>query len=125
MAKTNPIGVRFDETMLDVFKKDGIADSPQKALNFLYQFYLENTQEKKDKLDVKKQVSSNKSKVHSEYNFEDAPWLSLEKYTEYPKNQRPANWVEQLKWDKLKKESDQKIIEAWPLFKNELKKQLK
>jgi hypothetical protein len=48
MAKTKPIGVRFDENMLEVFKEDGIADSPQKALNFLHSFYLENRKDKTD-----------------------------------------------------------------------------
>lgn len=56
MAKTNPIGVRFDKDMLDVFKEDGIADSPQKALNFLTNFYIEN----KDKPDFKKLFSGSK-----------------------------------------------------------------
>lgn len=37
--KTKPIGVRFEQDMLDIFKDEGIADSPQKALNFLADFY--------------------------------------------------------------------------------------
>jgi hypothetical protein len=46
MAKTKPIGVRFSQDMLDIFKEEGIADSPQKALNFLTDFY--NTERNKD-----------------------------------------------------------------------------
>lgn len=37
--KSKPIGVRFDEEMLERLKDAGIADSPQKALNFLYKFW--------------------------------------------------------------------------------------
>lgn len=39
MAKGNPIGVRFDEDMLVVLRKDHGIDSPQKALNFLYNYW--------------------------------------------------------------------------------------
>lgn len=42
MAKSNPIGVRFDLDMLEQFKEAKIADSPQKALNFLADYYLKN-----------------------------------------------------------------------------------
>jgi hypothetical protein len=42
MAKTNPIGVRFDKDMLLEFKEDKLAETPQGALNFLAEFYREN-----------------------------------------------------------------------------------
>jgi hypothetical protein len=42
MAKTNPIGVRFDEDMLEVLKKEHGIDSPQKALNFLFNYWRMN-----------------------------------------------------------------------------------
>jgi hypothetical protein len=32
MAKTNPIGVRFDKDMLNCMEEDGIADSSSKRL---------------------------------------------------------------------------------------------
>lgn len=41
MAKTKPIGVRFDETLLNDLKNAGLADSPQKALNLFERSYLE------------------------------------------------------------------------------------
>lgn len=41
MAKTNPIGVRFDIQMLEKLKEDGI-NTPQKVLNFLANYYTEN-----------------------------------------------------------------------------------
>lgn len=41
MAKTKPIGVRFDKDMLEVMKEDNIADTPQAALNFLSSFWSE------------------------------------------------------------------------------------
>lgn len=37
--KTKPIGVRFDQEILDELKKDGKASSPQKALNYLIGWY--------------------------------------------------------------------------------------
>lgn len=42
MAKTNPIGVRFDDGLLTSLKEDGVANSPQKVLNFLTEFYRKN-----------------------------------------------------------------------------------
>lgn len=39
MAKTNPIGVRFDEDLLKELKDDNLATSPQKALNFYEGYY--------------------------------------------------------------------------------------
>lgn len=50
MAKTNPIGVRFDEDLLKSLKDDNLADSPQKALNYLSEFYRLN----REKIDFKK-----------------------------------------------------------------------
>lgn len=41
MAKTNPIGVRFDEDLLNALKNASLADSPQKALNLYEKSYLE------------------------------------------------------------------------------------
>lgn len=41
MAKTKPIGVRFDESLLEALKNSSIADSPQKALNLYERSYVE------------------------------------------------------------------------------------
>ena len=41
MAKTNPIGVRFDEELLNKLKEANIIDSPQKALNLYEKSYVE------------------------------------------------------------------------------------
>ena len=41
MAKTKPIGVRFDEELLTNIKNAGLADSPQKALNLYERSYIE------------------------------------------------------------------------------------
>lgn len=40
MAKTNPIGVRFRQDILDKLKVDHGVDSPQKALVFLERFFV-------------------------------------------------------------------------------------
>jgi hypothetical protein len=45
MAKTKPIGVRFDEILLNKLKEAGLADSPQKALNLYERAYREELSE--------------------------------------------------------------------------------
>ena len=45
MAKTKPIGVRFDEDLLSDLKEKGLATSPQKALN-LYEKTFSDKNEK-------------------------------------------------------------------------------
>ncbi len=42
MAKTSPIGVRFNEDLIKALAEDELADSPQKVLNFLTDFYQKN-----------------------------------------------------------------------------------
>ena len=39
MAKTNPIGVRFDEEILELIKKEQKLSSPQKVVNYLMENY--------------------------------------------------------------------------------------
>jgi hypothetical protein len=39
MAKTKPIGVRFDEDLLNEFKLEKLADTPQGALSLLENYY--------------------------------------------------------------------------------------
>ena len=50
MAKTKPIGVRFDEDILKIMNDEGIASTPQKALNFLTQLFHTYRQELKSKI---------------------------------------------------------------------------
>jgi|SRR5882762_5854168 len=99
MAKTNPIGVRFDKELLDVFEEDGIADSPQKALNYLTEFYREN---RKNKVDFVKTFSESgifkeKEPVKKSSYFEQNPVAIPEvslfgEYSEELKNAR--SWAE-------------------------------
>lgn len=42
MAKTKPIGVRFDENVLEVLKEDEKCETPQQCLIFLCNFYIHN-----------------------------------------------------------------------------------
>ena len=60
MAKTNPIGVRFNPDLLLQLKEDGIADTPQKALNFLSDFYHQNRKDKPDFVEILKPFFENK-----------------------------------------------------------------
>jgi hypothetical protein len=48
MAKTNPIGVRFREEILNKLKTDHGIDTPQKALVFLERFYANHCELAKD-----------------------------------------------------------------------------
>lgn len=48
MAKTKPIGVRFDKEMLSDMKEKKIAETPQKALNHLTNIYNGNISEPKE-----------------------------------------------------------------------------
>lgn len=41
MNKTNPIGVRFNQELLNKLKEKGIVASPQRALNLYEKSYLE------------------------------------------------------------------------------------
>jgi len=50
MAKGKPIGVRFDLDLLKALEDDKLADSPQKALNYLSEFYRAN----QERIDFKK-----------------------------------------------------------------------
>jgi len=42
MAKTKPIGVRFDEEILALIQKEQNLSSPQKVLNYLMESYLKS-----------------------------------------------------------------------------------
>lgn len=44
MAKTNPIGVRFREDVLEKLRIDHGVDSPQKSLIFLERFYVTHSE---------------------------------------------------------------------------------
>lgn len=74
MAKTNPIGVRFDEGLLNSVKEAGLAKSPQKALNLYEGSYLElvalrvkenNKPENKAKIEQERNPVDPKSKTNS------------------------------------------------------------
>jgi len=66
MAKTKPIGVRFDEELLNKVKEAGIAKSPQKALNLYEGAYLKSIEEKV----VENNKPENKAKIEAERNPE-------------------------------------------------------
>ena len=73
MAKSNPIGVRFDLDLLLALSEDKIAETPQKVLNFLTEFYRENRQKdnlkevfENSKLFNKKEVAEPQNTLGSE-----------------------------------------------------------
>ena|ERR1700760_1991950 len=46
MSKSNPIGVRFDNELLEKVKNASLADSPQKALNLYERTYIKYVESK-------------------------------------------------------------------------------
>lgn len=74
MAKTKPIGVRFDEELLNKLKNANIVDSPQKALNLYERSYIELIELK---IDINNQPE-NKKRILSERN-ENTAKISPEK----------------------------------------------
>ena len=65
MAKTNPIGVRFDETILEKLQPMGYT-TPQKVLSFLEQFWATNVQ----KIIEVNNIPKNKERILKERNNE-------------------------------------------------------
>jgi len=62
MAKSKPIGVRFDDELLSKLKNANIVDSPQKALNLYEKSYIELIELK---IDINNQPE-NKARILSE-----------------------------------------------------------
>lgn len=139
MSKTKPIGVRFDEDMLRVFKEDGIADSPQKALNFLSDFYLRNKHHENGGLkvselfrninqDVQVEIPIKKKEIQKEVivkkvtpeksddlleRFRSIKIFVIEEFSNYPMKNKPVDINELPGWMKAKKIDDQKIRDKW------------
>lgn len=95
MAKTKPIGVRFDEDLLKSLKELGIA-TPQKALIFLENFYMETKNEPiSAKSTETPQKSSQKSNVSKQGKVADAP-KEAEKNDEWIGGDEVVSKIEQL-----------------------------
>lgn len=65
--KTKPIGVRFDEDLLNKVKTSGLAESPQKALNLYEKSYVELVDLKSRPFaepEEKKEVQENKPNLN-------------------------------------------------------------
>lgn len=69
MAKTKPIGVRFDEELLNTVKSASLATSPQKALNLYERSYLELVEIKV----LKNNKPENKAKIEADRKGEPEP----------------------------------------------------
>lgn len=64
MAKTNPIGVRFDGNLLNTLKEASIATTPQKALNLYEKTYMESIEKRM----VVNNLPENKKRIQEERN---------------------------------------------------------
>jgi hypothetical protein len=56
MAKSKPIGVRFDEDILALIQKEQNLSSPQKVLNYLMENYFKSDSNLKEKQKVVNKV---------------------------------------------------------------------
>jgi predicted ATPase len=86
MAKTKPIGVRFDLGLLERLKKEKQIETPQGALNFLSELYINV-----DRKEEPKSISS-----------------SIKRY-DYSKMPKGLTSIQQMVWkQKAKEEQDKK-----------------
>lgn len=116
MAKTNPIGVRFDQDLLEKLKKEYGIISPQKALNFLSIYFRDNFEGLVRKKYVEHEcVSENyKAKIGSgggkELGLghpEKGGEKNLPKKYDYSKMPKGLNYIQQLAWkENARKEQD-------------------
>lgn len=63
------------------------------------------------------EVKEQRNTETSEFDFSGDIFLTIEKHTKYPSKERPKEKGEAIEWDKLKKEYDNKIRQAWAVYK--------
>ena len=90
MAKTKPIGVRFDEELLNKVKEANIAASPQKALNLYEKSYVELVEKKLDEIVNTPEVKSAKKEMFKKIVVTGNPEISIQDLTNNPKK---SNYV--------------------------------
>lgn len=93
MAKTNPIGVRFDEELLNKVKEAALANSPQKALNLYEKSYVELIERKV----VENNKPENKKRIEEERN-PVANDNHKNKHYDYSKMPKKLSMIQQLVW---------------------------
>jgi len=118
MAKSKPIGVRFDDRILAKYP----TLTPQKILNKLTENDLgspEKFKVKQGKIKVQTDIPIKKLDLlrgfdePKKYDFGDAKFLIIENFTEYRMQDKPKNKFEAIDWLKKKAAADEKIKEAW------------
>ena len=125
--KTKPYGVRFFPEKMELLKNEQGISTPQRAVNFLFDFWIQNK-------DVNNAVLKRIEIL--EMNIKPMPKIEeleerildtneefkkgifrIEDYTEYPESEKPKNNPIELKnWNTLKKVSDNKIRERYKVF---------
>lgn len=108
MAKTKPIGVRFDKDLLDAIKEKGFADSPQKSLNLYEETY------KKWAAGVFVEMENKAIDTETDDADSASNNSEIEKQIEAVKNETKPSWILKSQFEKYQ---EKKIAE--------LKKQLK
>ena len=125
MAKTKPIGVRFDDDIIPMMAADGVAKTYQGAVNYFTKEYkkkkennIETPSQKTEYLPPPVQAETT---IDKEYNFGDEEWLSVEKYTKYPSKDKPHGRAEIYQWSLMKADADEKLKAAWENYKKNKK----
>lgn len=95
MAKTNPIGVRFREDVLEHLKTNFSVEGHQKALNFLERFYVTHWKLGKDISSPLRKTDSKPPKKENMGTSEDEQSNGTKISTPMPKG---LSKVEQLRW---------------------------
>ena len=65
----------------------------------------------------KEETTKQENTESSEFDFSQDRFLIIENYTKYPLKERPKEKGAAIEWDKLKKEYDNKIRQAWAVYK--------
>jgi len=107
MAKTNPIGVRFDEELLSKVKEASLATSPQKALNLYEKSFIELNDKKnfpKPDSEIKQEAQEKNKKEQekkpsSETKFKKYDYSAMPTGLTYPQRQK---WMAQARIDQNK-----------------------
>mgnify|MGYP003452606692 CR=1 FL=1 len=117
MAKTKPIGVRFDDDIIPMLEADGVAKTYQGAVNYFTKEYKKKkelpTEKPAQKTEHLHSTAQPETSPIEQYNFGDEEWLSVEKYTKYPSKDKPHGRAEIYQWSLMKADADEKLKAAW------------
>lgn len=133
MAKTNPIGVRFRQDVLDLLNTNHKIDSPQKALVFMERFYVQHHKLAQDITQVLRTEVKDLTKTTSVLKPQEQPKCNFSINTIPEQKEAPSAaqaLIDAIKSEKIPKERDTPMgRKAWALEQQkriqDIKNQLK